>query len=132
MFDERFAAENKRDTSSACGRMLVNVMGVVAQWERETIAERTASGLARRRQQRTVYGSTPFGYERVGSALVPVAEEQAALDEAARMDRSGSSFREIAARLTEIGVMPHRGSKWHASSVRAVLRSKMATEASAA
>ena len=117
------------DTTSACGRLMLNVIGSIAQWEREVIAERTASGLATKRRQRAVYGATPFGYTRVGKALVPEPREQAALGEAARMDRAGASFREIAARLTEIGVMPHRSKTWHASSVRAVLRSKMATEA---
>jgi site-specific DNA recombinase len=120
------------DTASACGRLVLNVLMSAAQWEREAIAERTATALAHKRQRRTVYGSTPFGYSRIGDALIPEPREQAALDEAARMDRDGASFREIAARLTEIGVMPHRGSKWHASSVRAVLRSKMATETPAA
>lgn len=120
------------DTNSPCGRMVVNMLGVVAQWQREEIADRTSKGLADKRRARTAYSPTPFGYSRVGDALIPEPREQAALDEAARMDRAGSSFREIAARLTEIGVMPHRGSKWHASSVRAVLRSKMATETPAA
>lgn len=119
------------DTGSACGRMVVNMLGVVAQWEREAIAERTATALSHKRQRRTVYGSTPFGFARVGDALIPDTREQAALEEAVRMDRAGASFREIAARLTEIGVMPHRGKAWYASSVRAVLRSKMAQEAAA-
>ena len=117
------------DTTSACGRLMLNVIGSIAQWEREVIAERTASGLATKRRQRAVYGATPFGYTKVGKVLVPEPREQAALGEAARMDREGASFREIAARLTEIGVMPHRSKTWHAASVRAVLRSKMATEA---
>ena len=117
------------DTSSACGRLILNVMGSIAQWEREAIGERTSTALAHKRQHRRAYGATPFGYVRVADALIPEPREQAALEEAVRMDREGASFREIAARLGEIGVMPHRGAKWHASSVRAVLRSKMATEA---
>jgi hypothetical protein len=47
------------------------------------------------------------------------------------LGRAGASFREIAARLTEIGVSPHRGKARHASSIRAVLRSKMAQETAA-
>jgi site-specific DNA recombinase len=117
------------DTASACGRLIVNMLGVVSQWELEVIAERTATALAHKRQQRTAYGTTPFGFVRVGDALFPEPKEQAALEEAVRMDCGGASFREIAARLTEIGVMPHRGKAWHASSVRAMLRSKMAAEA---
>ena len=119
------------DTSSASGRLVVNMLGVVAQWEREAIAERTAFALAHKRKARTAYGRTPFGFARVGNALVPDPCEQAALGEALRMDRAGASFREIAARLTETGVKPHRGKVWHASSVRAMLRSKMAMETSA-
>jgi DNA invertase Pin-like site-specific DNA recombinase len=117
------------DTNSAAGRLVLNVMGTVSQWEREAIAERTALALAHKRQRRTVYGSTPFGFVRVGDALIPDPREQAALKEAKRMDRAGASFREIAVRLTELGVMPHRAKVWHTSSVRAMLRSKMATEA---
>lgn len=119
------------DTSSACGRLVVNMLGVVAQWEREAIAERTASALAHKRQRRTAYGATPFGFVRVGDALVPEPREQAALKDAVRMDRDGASYREIGAMLTATGVTPHRGKAWHASTVRAVLRSKMTTEAAA-
>jgi DNA invertase Pin-like site-specific DNA recombinase len=53
------------DTSTAAAaRMVVNMLGVVAQWEREAIAERTATSLAHKRRERYVYGSTPFGYIR--------------------------------------------------------------------
>lgn len=119
------------DTSTAAGRMVVNMLGVVAQWEREAIAERTATSLAHKRQERTVYGSTPFGYVRKGDALVPCAGEQAALCEAIRMDRAGSSFRQIAAMLTERRVRPKRGRAWYASSVRAMLRSRIVLESTA-
>lgn len=118
------------DTSSACGRMVVSMLGVVAQWEREAIAERTSAALAHKRARRAVYGPVPFGFIRVGDALVPEPRERAALEVALRMDRDGASFREIAAHLTALGVTPHRSKVWHPSSVRAVLRSKIATEAS--
>jgi site-specific DNA recombinase len=54
------------DTSTAAGRMVVNMLGVVAQWEREAIGERTATSLAHKRRQRLTYGPTPFGYRRDG------------------------------------------------------------------
>jgi site-specific DNA recombinase len=116
------------DTSTAAGRMVVNMLGVVAQWEREAIGERTATSLAHKRRQRCAYSPTPFGYVRRGDALIPSAPEQEALREAMRMDRGGSSFREIGAMLTERGVQPKRGKAWHASSVRAMLRSRIVTE----
>jgi len=44
------------------------------------------------------------------------------------MDRDGASFREIAARLTEIGARPKRAAVWHPASVRAMLRSRIVSE----
>jgi DNA invertase Pin-like site-specific DNA recombinase len=117
------------DTASASGELMLNVMTSVAQWERRAIGERTAEVLAQKRRTRTAYGSTPFGFVRVGDALIPDPREQDALKEAVHMTRAGATFREIAVRLTELGVMPHRAKVWHTSSVRAMLRSKMATEA---
>ncbi len=119
------------DTGTASGRMMVGLLGLISQWEREAIGERTAAALAHKRQRRTVYGTTPFGFVRVGDALIPEPKEQEALYEAVRMDRDGASFREIAAMLTARAVMPHRGKAWHASSVSAVLRSRIVQEAAA-
>ncbi len=113
------------DTKSAAGRLVVNMLGVVAQWEREAIGERTATALSHKRATSQAYGPTPFGYRRDGKTLVPDAAEQAALAEALRLDRAGVSFRAIGRALTNLGVKPHRGAAWHASSVRAMLRSKM-------
>lgn len=117
------------DTSSAAGRLMLNLLASVSQWEREAIAERTATALGHKRMQRTVYGPTPFGYRREGEKLVEEPEEQAALAEMRRMDVAGASYRKIVAMLTARGVRPHRGVAWHASTVRAVLRSRIANEA---
>lgn len=116
------------DTSSAAGRMVVNMLATVAQWEREAIAERTSDALAEKRRSGSAYGPTPFGYVRRGTDLIPDAREQCALRDAIRMDRAGKSFRQIAAMLTERGLKPKRGKAWHASSVRKMLRSRIATE----
>jgi DNA invertase Pin-like site-specific DNA recombinase len=119
------------DTSSAAGRMIVNMLGVVGQWEREAIAERTSTALSHKRRSGLAYATTPFGYRREGDALLPDAFEQKALREAMRMDSAGASFREIARFLTDLGAKPHRGKAWYASSVRAILRSRMTTELAA-
>lgn len=117
------------DTSSAAGRLVLNVMATVGQWEREACAERTATALAHKRRNGVVYGSTPFGYQRRGNALVPDPNEQIVLQEALQMDRAGASFREIAAMLTVRGAKPKRGGEiWYASSVRAMLRSRIVAE----
>jgi site-specific DNA recombinase len=42
------------DTQSAAGRLVVNMLGVVAQWEREAIGDRTGEALAQKRRSRAV------------------------------------------------------------------------------
>ncbi|MGH7757208.1 MAG: recombinase family protein, partial [Vulcanimicrobiaceae bacterium] len=109
------------DTSSAAGRMVVNMLGVVAQWEREVIAERTASALAHKRASGMVYGSTPFGFQREGARLVADDAQQAALAEMRTLDAAGASYREIARMLEAQAVLTCNGrTRWYASSVRSV------------
>jgi len=115
------------DTGSAAGRMVVNMLGVVAQWEREAIAERTVTALAHKRARGDVYGPTPFGFSREGSRLVADDRQQEALAKIKRLDAAGASYREIARTLEADGIATHRGGRcWHASSVRSVLRSRSA------
>lgn len=117
------------DTGSAVGRMIANIMATVSQWEREAIGERTAFALEHKRRNRRAYGQTPFGFRRVGDTLVEDPVQQAALAEAHRMLGSGAKLREISAALTANGVQtPQGGAAWRPSSVRAILRSKMAQE----
>jgi DNA invertase Pin-like site-specific DNA recombinase len=64
------------NTGSAAGRLLMNIMASLSQWERETIAERTATALRHKRARRRVYNHDPFGYIRRGDELAIVPEEQ--------------------------------------------------------
>src|SRR6266699_329103 len=51
------------DTRTAAGRLVLNVLGSVAQWERETIGERTAEVLAHKRSKgEKLGGDVPYGY----------------------------------------------------------------------
>jgi site-specific DNA recombinase len=119
------------DTGTAAGRMVVNMLGVVAQWEREAIAERTSTALGYKRQRRQVYGHVPFGWRREDKDLVEVADEQEALAEMRRMDTEGATLRAIGEMLEARGLRPRRGAHWAPATVRAVLRSKIGQEAAA-
>lgn len=114
------------DTQTAAGRLVVNMLGVVAQWEREAIAERTAEALAHKRRNGLVYGRTPFGFRRVGDRLVPDMVQQRALEKARSMRSLGASLRRIAAALEEMQVAPNGGAgRWHAQTVKIVLNSQV-------
>lgn len=53
------------DTSSASGRFFITMLGAMAQWERETIDERTFVGMKEAIKAGKVNGRTPFGYRKV-------------------------------------------------------------------
>src|ERR1700726_114912 len=50
------------DTSSAAGRLVLNIMTAVSQWEREAIGERTGDALKHKRSQSERVGNIAFGY----------------------------------------------------------------------
>jgi|SRR5579872_8607 len=117
------------DTSSAAGRMVVQILGVMAEFERAQLAERTSFALGHKRHNRRVYGKAPFGFRRDGDALVEEPEELLALRSALGMRAKGVSLRRIGEWLTARGFTPRQGGKeWRKQSVAQVLDSRMASE----
>jgi DNA invertase Pin-like site-specific DNA recombinase len=57
------------NTDSASGRLVLNIMMSVSQWEREAIGERTRDALRHKRAKRQAYSPTPYGFERQGRRL---------------------------------------------------------------
>jgi DNA invertase Pin-like site-specific DNA recombinase len=115
------------DTRSASGRLMLSMLVSVSQWEREAIGERTKAGMEVLRQQGIRVGKAPFGY-RYGPRLspeercplVPVPEEQQAIERARVLRASGLSLRAVAGKLTEEGFRTRNGF-WSSDSVRSAL-----------
>ncbi|MGH2779933.1 MAG: recombinase family protein [Thermoleophilaceae bacterium] len=62
------------DTGSPAGRMMLQMLGVFAEFEHATIVDRVTAGLERRvREGRWMSGRTPYGYTRTDGLLVPDA-----------------------------------------------------------
>jgi site-specific DNA recombinase len=94
------------DTRSAAGRLVLNILASVSQWEREAIGERTATAM-QHKATRGEYcgGQAPFGY-RVGvdgGRLEPEPTEQAALELARQLRAEKQSLREVSRALAERG-----------------------------
>jgi site-specific DNA recombinase len=64
------------DTGSAAGRLVLNIMTAVSQWEREAIGERTATALRHKRAHHKIYNHVPYGFRRDGETLVADETEQ--------------------------------------------------------
>lgn len=127
MLLELFAAHNTRlisvneslDTTSAVGRLVLNIMMSVSQWEREAISERTRDALSAKRQRGEKTGGTvPFGFDVDESGkLVKNHKEQLVLQTIVKMRETGIEFQNIANLINCAGSKTKTGCEWTAQSV---------------
>ena len=110
------------DTRTAAGRLVLNVLGSVSQWERETIGERTSEAMQHKacRGEHTG-GRVPYGYSIEDGRLVENEAEQQVITAALQAKAEGLSLRAIGRRLAERGFLPRTGGTWHASTVRQIV-----------
>lgn len=100
------------DTRSAAGRLVLNVLASVAQWEREATGERTAAAMQHKAAMgEFTGGAAPYGYAvgEDGVRLVEVEAEQAVLHEARTLRAAGLSLRAVAAELAKVGMHARNG-----------------------
>jgi len=117
------------DTSTAVGQMLVQMLGVFAQFERETIIDRVINGMERKAAKGEWCGGyRPHGYEldRDTGKLVPVDGEDkvpAMIFDMYVRERLGA--RAVGTRLNERGLRTKAGNRWNAEAVLTVLRNRV-------
>lgn len=127
------SVQESLDTSTASGRMVVNLLGMIAQWERETIAERTQAAVDVKRQRgEKLGGIVPYGYRKRQKALVPHDAEQKVRRGILGARREGRGYQDIAEALNEQGVKPRSGRRWYASTVRSICLRELAGVAAGA
>jgi DNA invertase Pin-like site-specific DNA recombinase len=116
------------DTGSAAGRLVLNIMAAVSQWEREAIGERTRDALRHKRNQGERVGNIAFGSRLAGDGhhLEPDPAEQAALAEIQRLRSQGATLRGIAAALNHRAFRTRRGTEWRLESVARILKQREA------
>lgn len=91
------------DTTSAIGRLFITMVAAMAQWERETIAERVIEGMTKKASQGERNGGrAPFGYNLINGELVINEKEARIVREIFRMYLSGSGLREIVLRYNSL------------------------------
>ena len=112
------------DTSSAAGRLVLNIMTAVSQWEREAIGERTRDAMRHKRSNGERVGNIPYGYRLAadGRHLEEDPGEQTVLAEIRRFRREGATLRGIAAALNHRALQTRRGTAWRLESVARALK----------
>ncbi len=113
------------DTGSAAGRLVLNIMMSVSQWEREAIGERTQTALQHKKSHQRIYNHVPYGFAREGDLLVPLPEEQAIVKKIRLYKASGLSLRGIAGALNADSIPTKQGRQWFAQSVKDVLNNSL-------
>ena len=98
------------DTSTPAGRLMLNIMGSVAQFEAELIGERAAMTHRQRKAQGKRAGQAPILSDEVRRRVAALRAE-------------GETLGAIAAQLNAEGIPTARGGKWHPSTVSHVCKS---------
>lgn len=118
-----FSVADSIDTRTAAGRLVLNVLLSVAQWERETIAERTKDALQHKIGKGERCGKVRFGYALAadGKTLVAVPSEQEAIELMKKLRAAGQTLRDIAAELNRRGIQTKEGGQWKHTTVSGIL-----------
>ena len=114
------------DTNTAAGRLVLNIMVSVSQWEREAIGERTRDAMAHMKATHQAYSPTPYGFERNGDMLATADDEQGTVQQIRAWKAAGWTLRKIAGELNRLGVATKNGgAAWYASTVRGIVTNKL-------
>jgi site-specific DNA recombinase len=115
------------DTSSSAGRMMVQMLGVFAEFERATIVERVIAGMERKAARGEWIGRLPFGYRReeASGRLVPDPAEAPVVREIfRRYTKRLEGTAALARRLSERGYETKQGRPFHQHAVLTILRNR--------
>ena len=120
-----FSLSDAIDTRTAGGRLVLNVLLSVAQWEREAIAERTRDVLQSKIKRGERVGSVQYGYRLSGDGktLVKCDQETEVVTMIQAMAERKVSLRRIAAELNRRQVPTKKGrNEWSHTTVRSVIK----------
>lgn len=110
------------DTRSAAGRMVVGMLSVISQWEREAIGERTATSIRYKRSNGQIYSGryALYGYRKVDGCLVPVEAEQNAIQLILEL-KDRCSLSDIGQKLISAGFHTRSGGSWNKKCIRKII-----------
>jgi site-specific DNA recombinase len=121
-----FSIKEMVDTQTSIGRTVFQVLGLTAEWERESIITRTTTGrLQRLKEGHWATGPVPFGYDynRDTKNLVINENEAKIIRMIYDLYASGKSLSSITDQLNKELIRPRSktGKGWYATGIRQVL-----------
>lgn len=116
------------DTRSASGKLILNVLTSVAQWEREAIADRVREAMQHMKAHGVFLGAAPYGWKYIDELdehgrrkLVENPIEQAGIKRICELYETDMFVWQICEQL-DAEKVPPRGPHWHRATVYRVLR----------
>ena len=111
------------DTSTASGRLFLQMIGSFSEFERALITERLQEGRRSKAEDGGhAAGEIPFGYVKNADGELELSDHAETVRRIFRMRDDGDTLRKIAETLNEDGVPTKKGGKWHASTVSYILK----------
>jgi len=118
------------DTTTAAGKMMFQMMSVLAEFERNLVAERTANALQHKKATDQKYcNQTPYGFEAIEGRLVQVAQEAEVVAQIQAARSGGSTLQAIADDLNGRNIPTKTGKQWQPATIHLLLkRSRLVAE----
>ena len=111
------------DGTTAAGRMMFQMLCVLAEFERNLISERTSSALQHKKRTGKKYtNQTPYGFEAIEGRLVEVQQEAQIVAEIQTARESGSTLQSIADTLNGRGIPTKTGKLWQPATIHLLLK----------
>ena len=111
----------KFDTSTPMGKMLLQLLGSIAEFERNTIAENVKMGLGERFKQGYSKGAIPFGYKSENKKAVIVPEQAEIVQYIFEDYINNGNLVELAEDINGKGFRTRTGGLWGRISLRDML-----------
>ena len=111
------------DTTTAAGKMMFQMLSVLAEFERNLVAERTTNALQHKKRTGQKYtNQTPYGFEAIEGRLVEVELEAKVVAEIQAARSGGTTLQAIADNLNGRGIPTKTGKTWAPATIHLLLK----------
>lgn len=111
------------DTTTATGKMMFQMLAVLAEFERNLVGERTATVLQNKKANRQVYtNQTPYGFKAVNGRLEQVKQEVKVVTEIQQARANGQTLQAIADNLNSRGIPTKTNKQWRPATIHLLLQ----------
>ncbi|OHB71906.1 MAG: hypothetical protein A2W23_06245 [Planctomycetes bacterium RBG_16_43_13] len=116
------SVQERIDTNSAMGRMIMNMVMSISQWEREATSERTKTVLAHKKSNGERIGNIPYGYRVADDGVHIEADEmeQKIIFDVINLRKHGMPFKIICEAMVQNSQFNRQGKPFSISAIHKI------------